>query len=1034
MNVTLYKFMKYNDKITFPFESGKIIHATGSNGIGKTTVFEAITWCLYGGRYENLYPYQIESTKKDPTYVIVEINGVKIKRIKPPELISVKFEDSELCGKPAEEYIENTFGTKKVFLTCCFIRNSNLELLTATNEHRYTILKELTFGNDTVDYDTPNHYFSKTNEELIISRDKLKHLSGKFNGQYEFYNKKLEKMSKSIKIWGDRDINNNQLKILKNELNEIKIDIKEYTKVLNLKIKIDNLNQTKRKKKKKITKLNELLSNINIDSLIKKRDKYKEILSYFNELKLYNVNDIIEKFDLDNNSPNDILNELYSIKHQHELLIQDNIDVNQIPKLIKEYQEKINSYNIWLDESINIENINKNIINNYNNEYNLECEKIKNKNIEIENSINLAKIYNEKLDNDYKLLIAQWKNECELLEKNYISNKELNDIKIKNNLELERIYNKEVIKNKEKIDNENKRIKDEFNRIKLENDEKNKRNLNLKKNYEKILKHQENAKNEYNQQVINSNNIYEKELIKYKEYISIKEKNEKIEKNIDRDFWFNISKKDLTIQNINEEIVKYKLELQEIICPHCDKGLIIKNGIPCKGKLDLILKDKIENNILKLNKLINDLNQIKEVKEIKNPILNEITEPIFESIDIPLYEELNNINEPIYLSYDIIEKPIYEEIKPLKKLCLPDEPEDEEIRKKTNLKLLEIPIYQQPKLKTLIEPNFNINEIKEKLNKLRNYIIPIYSLEEINNYLDKFNKYPRYLELKEKTKNVKILNIDLLEQEINDYNNNKIEIDILTKEIDVIKNDIEKLNKNDIELNTKYLDRECKFEYNDCDNEIILYEQHIEKLEIVKKNIEKLINAGKDMLFLEETRQGLEEINDEIKLESKRESNLILIKELVNTTTTNSMNDVLTSINNFANDVLSVMLKEKITVILDTHFTTKTTKTEKLKVNLHIYYKGMVYNNINCVSGGEREKIKFALILAISKINNCSMLLLDECFNAFDKDSRNDPIEVLRNKYSEYLKKLVIINVGHNLISGHHDIVFNLDKHLAGKF
>ena len=121
MKVTIYKFMKYKEKTKFKFEKGLIIHATGKNGSGKTTIFEAITWCLYGGRIDNIYPYQIVSTKKDPSYVIVEINGAIIKRTKPPDLLSIKFlnQEGELCGKPAEEYIENTFGTKKIFLTCC---------------------------------------------------------------------------------------------------------------------------------------------------------------------------------------------------------------------------------------------------------------------------------------------------------------------------------------------------------------------------------------------------------------------------------------------------------------------------------------------------------------------------------------------------------------------------------------------------------------------------------------------------------------------------------------------------------------------------------------------------------------------------------------------------------------------------------------------------------------------------------------------------------------------------------------------------
>ena len=98
----------------------------GDSGRGKSTILEAIKWCLYG-QMRQVFPF---SGKKD-TEVIISLNGITISRKKNPELIKWCNKDIILEASAAEKEIEKHFGSKLLWQAGSYIQQGEKIVLLA---------------------------------------------------------------------------------------------------------------------------------------------------------------------------------------------------------------------------------------------------------------------------------------------------------------------------------------------------------------------------------------------------------------------------------------------------------------------------------------------------------------------------------------------------------------------------------------------------------------------------------------------------------------------------------------------------------------------------------------------------------------------------------------------------------------------------------------------------------------------------------------------------------------------------------------
>lgn len=128
------------------------------------------------------------------------------------------------------------------------------------------------------------------------------------------------------------------------------------------------------------------------------------------------------------------------------------------------------------------------------------------------------------------------------------------------------------------------------------------------------------------------------------------------------------------------------------------------------------------------------------------------------------------------------------------------------------------------------------------------------------------------------------------------------------------------------------------------------------------------------------------------------------------------LQDTVDTINTALCDILPLLFDEPIVMSFQLYKTLKTTKEVKPGVNICIKYRGVEYDNINDISGGEGDRVSLAVLLALNSVSNSPIILLDECISSLDASIKEACIEVLKT-----FEGKTIICVDHEGTEGFYD-------------
>lgn len=133
MKLHLLNFRKY-DNVIFDIKDG-ITKITGESGAGKSTIFEAIYWCLYGklndvatkgGSGSTEVTFEIKCLHNN---VPIEVRITRTGKKNVSILIIEDTSDQEFHGEQAQAHINSIFGTHDTFLMTSYLRAENMHKL-----------------------------------------------------------------------------------------------------------------------------------------------------------------------------------------------------------------------------------------------------------------------------------------------------------------------------------------------------------------------------------------------------------------------------------------------------------------------------------------------------------------------------------------------------------------------------------------------------------------------------------------------------------------------------------------------------------------------------------------------------------------------------------------------------------------------------------------------------------------------------------------------------------------------------------------
>ena len=362
----------------------------GESGSGKSTILEAIRWCLFG-QLRQVFPFSGEKN----TEVTISFDNITITRKKNPEIIKWTNKDIILEGTAAEKQIDNYFGSKMLWQAGSYIQQGEkIILLSGSSNEKSNLIKEIVFSGQEEKSQQLIHIFKEKSQQLekanhgylytmeyiqknknnynqdnneLLAKIKPNFYESKLYQSKEILINKLEEINNNIKANQEQIIINNLL----DEKNKLLLESQE-----NIKKYPPQLDQQKFTKWLNYIKWKEEINNYDIEDVTIEED-----LDTLLELNIISINnkEILNKYNIDEKN---IKKELDNIKHNIDNYYEyDNY--KEKLKIYNNYQNNINKYKNYLEQLNKLEdNIKKNWLY-VNQQLNLELE------IDIENIKNL---------------------------------------------------------------------------------------------------------------------------------------------------------------------------------------------------------------------------------------------------------------------------------------------------------------------------------------------------------------------------------------------------------------------------------------------------------------------------------------------------------------------------------------------------------------------------------------------------------------------------------------------------------------------
>lgn len=183
---------KCHSEYSLTLKPGQICLLSGDSGKGKTTIFQAIYWCLYG---KSVRVAPTKTTSKTVTKVSLEFTTskfhIKMVRATNPKSFKVMYDKIVLDGTTAQDFVDDLFGCDNFWISTSYLRQKSFNpLIKGTNGEKRKLLDRITFGNE-----HPDEIIDKCDKLLTIAITRRTDLQKLFESE-------LQKYQEAIKVSG----------------------------------------------------------------------------------------------------------------------------------------------------------------------------------------------------------------------------------------------------------------------------------------------------------------------------------------------------------------------------------------------------------------------------------------------------------------------------------------------------------------------------------------------------------------------------------------------------------------------------------------------------------------------------------------------------------------------------------------------------------------------------------------------------------------------------------------------------------------
>ncbi len=963
MEIKLTNFLCHLDR-TFSFDEGLTV-LTGSNGIGKSTIFLGLRWCLYG-TVKDICPFT--PIPKRRTEVTVKLGDIVINRKNSPSELKFTTGKQIFADEEANGIINKLFGSEDVWLSSSFMEQKEKSKLLdisnseSSNRERMSLLQKIAFGED-----EPSIIIDNINSEIKDVSSEIKVLEGRVMSELsslDMLNKTYSNVDLDDTTYSDK-ISVDDLTVAQSKY---KKDLDELTKVYNRdkSIMIEyNLSNDRLKLLK--SKLNDIPETADIKSIadeLKKMENDINIISSHHDILTYGkriqhkYNHIYDKYITipPKLNDNDLKN---ALSYENGIKICNNLNVEYDSNTIKTYINNLENTIVhyeYLERQTQINELKEGII-----EVKTDIDELK-ANISTDKS--LLKLMNSLLYilQDINILCENYKDIADSPAPLTSCDIAADIVNIEDNIK-EFNYNLNELNKKKDIHVKFKSLVDEIPSIFLDNAPRSISEITLELDSRKKLMKCPHC---------NKNVCYiNKSLKAVKGSTTVKELEKELKlaniyNNIIKNLQTavvgiidNITKQDL----LNNDIYSFDMNMYNDKVNELTSDAEIEQSV-------LIIARKLHVQINNYDKIITDLDKLGEdISSLK--ITGELH---ISDIIMQVKTAVTEIEEDKNISESDLEK-LYNNIRI-----------NDLITKLDNI----------PKPKGNVIDNLSVKDAASQLSLVKSVNVvdkPAYDSEEITRII---NWYKYYREFKFKCDDNSDPCVSISESDIKDK---RCILDDLIRRKSSLSDEISILNKHERDREytiSSIREQEVKItSLGNIDNiDVGAMEANIKDINDKIIHTDGNIEWLKACRLIKSQKSKVNETQERITTLSNKYTILIKLRNLAVETNYQLFESALAGINDTIGEIASNLFDEPITIRIDLY--KQIAKQTKPKINLVIENGGNQYKNIKRTSGGEEDRISLALCAAFSSYSKFPFIILDESFRFISHDARETCLETLK--------------------------------------